>query len=123
MFLLIAGQKIHHDYAVLTACHPFTCNACQALNFSFNTTDWTIGNTVLILLNIAPALIGAFAGAPVLARELETGSYQYAWTQGFGRARWTVAKLVLLAVAVTAVAGASARCSSGSSGRSSRRRT
>ena len=53
-----------------------------------------------------PALIGAFAGAPVLARELETGTFRYAWTQGIGRVRWTVGKLVPLAVAVTAVAGA-----------------
>ena len=53
-----------------------------------------------------PALIGAFAGAPVLARELETGTFRFAWTQGIGRWRWTLAKLVLLAVVVTAVAGA-----------------
>ena len=106
VFLWIAGLRIHHDYAVLTACHPFTSNPCQALNASFNSADWTIGNTLNILMQLVPALIGAFAGAPVLARELETGTYQYAWTQGFGRVRWTVAKLVLLAIAVTAAAGA-----------------
>ena len=44
--------------------------------------------------------------ASVLARELETGTFRYAWTQGFGRWRWAVAKLVLLAVVVTAAAGA-----------------
>ena len=58
------------------------------------------------LLQAVPALIGAFVGAPVLARELETGTFRYAWTQGFGRWRWTLAKLVPLAVAVTAAAGA-----------------
>src|SRR5487761_899670 len=106
VFLWIAGLKIHHDYAVLTACHPFSSNACQTLNSAFNNTDWTLANTVNILLNLAPALFGAFAGAPVLARELETGTYRYAWTQGFGRPRWTIAKLVLLAVAIIAVTGA-----------------
>ena len=55
---------------------------------------------------MVPALIGAFIGAPVLARELETGTFRYAWTQGIGRLRWTVGKLVPLAIAVTAVAGA-----------------
>jgi ABC-2 family transporter protein len=49
---------------------------------------------------------GASRGAPVLGRELETGTYRYAWTQGIGRLRWTVGKLVPLAVAVTAAAGA-----------------
>jgi hypothetical protein len=106
VFLWIAGLKIHHDYAVLTACHPASSNACGSLNSAFNSTDWTMANTILIFMNLAPAVIGAFAGAPVLARELETGTYRYAWTQGFGRARWTVAKLALLAVALTAAAGA-----------------
>ncbi len=59
-----------------------------------------------IVLQAVPALIGAFVGAPVLARELETGTFRYAWTQGFGRWRWTLAKLVPLAVAVAAAAGA-----------------
>ena len=58
------------------------------------------------ILQLVPALIGAFVGAPVLAREMETGSYRYAWTQGFGRWRWALAKLVGLAVVVTAAAGA-----------------
>ena len=58
------------------------------------------------ILQPVPVLIGAFVGAPVLARELETGTFRYAWTQGFGRRRWTLAKLVPLAVAVTAAAGA-----------------
>ena len=106
VFLWIAGLKIHHDYAVLTACHPASSNACGTLNSNFNSTDWTMANTILIFMNLAPALIGAFAGAPVLARELETGTYRYAWTQGFGRERWTIAKLALLAVALTAAAGA-----------------
>ena len=46
------------------------------------------------------------AGQPVLARELETGTFRYAWTQGFGRWRWALAKLVLLAVVLAAATGA-----------------
>jgi hypothetical protein len=42
----------------------------------------------------------------VLARELETGTFRYAWTHGFGRWRWTLAKLVMLGVAVAAATGA-----------------
>ena len=61
---------------------------------------------VLGLFQVIPALIGAFAGAPLLARELETGTFRYAWTQGFGRSRWTIAKLVPLAVVITLAAGA-----------------
>jgi ABC-type transport system involved in multi-copper enzyme maturation permease subunit len=106
VFLLFMGLKIHHDYAVLTACHPFSSNTCQNLNTTFNRTDWVIGNVLGILMNLTPVLLGAFAGAPVLARELETGTFRYAWTQGIGRARWTIAKLILLAVVVVAVTAA-----------------
>jgi hypothetical protein len=42
----------------------------------------------------------------VLARELESGTFRFAWTQGFGRRRWTLAKVVTLGVVVTAMAGA-----------------
>jgi hypothetical protein len=102
VFLLIAGLKVHHDYTALVNCHT----ACGAMNQSFNDTDWTMGNTILILMNLAPALLGMFTGPAVLARELETGTFRYAWTQGIGRLRWTIAKLTLLAVAVTLLAWA-----------------
>lgn len=58
-----------------------------------------------VLLVVVPALTGAFAGAPVLARELETGTFRFAWTQGFDRWRWALAKLAGLA-GVLAGAGA-----------------
>jgi len=58
------------------------------------------------LFQAIPPLIGAFVGAPVLARELETGTFRYTWTQGFGRERWAAAKLAQIAVAVTVAAGA-----------------
>jgi ABC-type transport system involved in multi-copper enzyme maturation permease subunit len=106
VFLWIAGLWIHHNYAVMTACHPAGSAACQTLSSNFTKTDWTMANTLDILLQLAPVLIGAFAGAPLLARELETGTYRYAWTQGFGRARWAIAKLVLVAVTITVAAWA-----------------
>jgi hypothetical protein len=60
--------------------------------------------TAALFQVIAP-LLGAFLGAPVLARELEAGTFRFTWTQGFGRARWTVATLAPLALAVTVLAG------------------
>jgi ABC-type transport system involved in multi-copper enzyme maturation permease subunit len=105
-FLLIEGLKIHHDFATLTACHPTDTVTCAGLSQDFTNTDWPISNIILILMNFVPALLGAFAGAPVLARELETGTFRYAWTQGFGRERMTVARIALLAVVIMAVVGA-----------------
>ncbi|MEU8869746.1 translation initiation factor IF-2 [Streptomyces javensis] len=54
------------------------------------------------LLIALPALIGVFIGAPLFARELETGTHQLVWTQSISRTRWLIAKLALPLVAVTA---------------------
>src|SRR3984957_16398117 len=103
-WLWIAGLQLHHAYAAAAACHPSSSAACQNLINAFQGTNVILkGGFVLQPLS---ALIGAFVGAPMLAREIETGTFRYAWTQGFGRRRWTVAKLVLVGVAVAAIAGA-----------------
>jgi hypothetical protein len=106
LYLVLMGLKIHRDFAALTACHPATSNACNALASAFTSSDWKISNATMILVNFAPPLLGMFAGAPLLARDLETGTFRYAWTQGAGRVRSTIAKLVLLGVFVTVLAGA-----------------
>ena len=106
VYLWITGLQIHHAYAAVTACRPVSSFTCGDIADSFNSTYGAPANAIAALLQVVPALIGAFVGAPVLARELETGTFRYAWTQGFGRTRWTVAKLVPLAVVVTVAAGA-----------------
>jgi hypothetical protein len=100
VFLLIAGLNSHHAYAAVANCHPAISNACTTLSNNVGGTYWTMANTMLIFMNLAPALIGAFTGAQVLAAELETGTFRYAWTQGIGRVRWTIAKLTLLGVVI-----------------------
>src|SRR5262249_20106270 len=72
----------------------------QVINF--NTAHGPTTYTIATLLQVVPALIGAFVGAPVLARELETGTFRYAWTLGVGQRRWTLAKLMPLAIIVAA---------------------
>jgi hypothetical protein len=102
--LWLAGLKTHHAYAVLVAaCGPVASVACGGMSTSFIGTNGFLSNG--LVLQAVPPLIGAFVGVPVLARELETGTFRYAWTQGFGRWRWTLAKLVPLAVAVAAATG------------------
>jgi hypothetical protein len=104
LWLWIVGLQLHHAYAAAAACRPLNSAACQNLIGNFSTTNVVLkGGFVLQPL---PALVGAFVGAPVLARELETGTFRFAWTQGFGRWRWALAKLVLLGAAVAALAGA-----------------
>ena len=104
VYLWLAGLQLHHAYAAAVACRPAGSFACADLAHRFNAMNDFLANG--LVLQVVPALIGAFVGAPVLAREMETGTFRYAWTQGFGRWRWTLAKLVLLAIAVAAAAGA-----------------
>src|SRR3984957_9003386 len=109
VFLVIFGLKAHHDYAALVNC-PLNqgqqSNACAELFRTFNSTDWPLANACSILIGLAPVLIGAFAGAPLLARELETGTYRFAWTQGLVRERQAVAKHAQLGATVVRLAGA-----------------
>jgi hypothetical protein len=110
VFLWITGTSLHAAYAAATACHPASSPTCQALiaNFNLSAENNVMGSKDPggVLLQVMPALIGAFVGAPTLARELETGTFRYAWTQGFGRWRWALAKLVALAVVLAAATAA-----------------
>ena len=105
VWLWLEGLAAHRAYAVAADCHPASSGACGALVGYFLNYVST-GQLIATVLQAVPALIGAFVGAPVLAREMETGTFRYAWTLGFGRWRWTVAKLVPLGIVVAAAAGA-----------------
>jgi hypothetical protein len=104
VYLWVAGASLHHAYDAAVVCHPESSAACQGLDNTVSGMDNFLSNGYM--LQVLPVLIGAFVEAPVLAREMETGTFRYAWTQGFGRRRWAVAKLALLAVVVTAAGGA-----------------
>jgi hypothetical protein len=60
-------------------------------------------STLLVAL---PALVGAFWGAPLIARELESGTYRLAWTQSITRTRWLTVKIGSVALAGAAACGA-----------------
>jgi ABC-type transport system involved in multi-copper enzyme maturation permease subunit len=103
--LWLAGLKTHHVYAAtIAACQPPTSVDCGVMITTLIGTNGFLSNG--FILQAVPVLIGAFVGAPVLAREMETGTFRYAWTQGFGRWRWALAKLVPLAVLLAAATGA-----------------
>ena len=59
----------------------------------------------IAVMYVAPALIGAFWGAPLIARELETGTHRLAWNQSVTRTRWLVIKLVGIGAVAVAATG------------------
>ena len=54
---------------------------------------------------MVPGILGVFWGAPLVARELEAGTYKLAWTQSVTRTRWLAVKLALVGLSTMAVAG------------------
>src|SRR6266508_1490019 len=53
----------------------------------------------LAAVNLLPALVGAFWGAPLIARELERGTHRLVWGQSVSRRRWLAVKMAVLAAA------------------------
>jgi hypothetical protein len=63
---------------------------------------------VATLLVVAPALLGMFVGAPLVATELEGGTHRLAWAQSVSRRRWLLVHLGLVlggSVAALTLAG------------------
>jgi hypothetical protein len=104
-YLVVRGHHMRTAYAAAQACRPQSAASCRFAFNNFHTVYSNVGFMGALLVWL-PALIGAFAGAPLLAREFETGTFRYAWTQGVGRTRWVVAHLVLGALGVGVVSAA-----------------
>ncbi len=60
----------------------------------------------IVVVALAPAIIGAFWGAPLVARELESGTHRLVWNQSVTRTRWLATKLGLTALTTAVVVGA-----------------
>jgi hypothetical protein len=99
----ITGPHLVYLYdTTVAACKaPANC-ALVARNFVANDNLLQIGLGTLLL--IAPALVGIFWGAPLIARELEAGTHRLAWTQSVTRTRWLAVKLGIYGI--SAIAGA-----------------
>ena len=73
----------------------------RQLGDTYQTLQSALGD----LLVVVPALLGIFFGAPLVARELETGTFRLAWTQSVSRARWLLVKYALVGAAASVLAG------------------
>ena len=98
--LLITGRQMASQYQSALA----SCSASHSCGNLANTL--TIGSPGMYLLVtltvVVPCLLGVFWGGPLVAREIETGTNQFAWMQGVSRRRWLATQVgwVLLAAAV-----------------------
>ena len=88
----------------LSYTHPPTTAHAVSLAETFENEYLGFGLYLPRFFMFLPLFVGAFVGGPLIARELETGTFRFAWTQSVGRTRWTIAKLAILGLAVTAMA-------------------
>lgn len=68
-------------------------------------TDRTLYFSGLIAVAVVPAVLGAFWGAPLVARELEAGTHRLVWNQSVTRTRWLATKLGLTTLVAAAAVG------------------
>ena len=103
-----------YDSSGLTTCHGGTC-AGLASTFLNNLSsgggiagvpgspDMILYLLSVVVILITPAITGIFWGAPLIARELEAGTFRLTWNQSITRTRWLAVKLTLIGAAAMAV--------------------
>lgn len=102
--VLVTGPALRHlfDTSVVGCAARGDCStAVDTLQNKYN----VLQGLLAVLLKVTPALIGIFWGAPLVAREIETGTYRLAWTQSVTRTRWLAAKLAAVGLFSVAATG------------------
>jgi len=101
--LTLTGPHLVHLYDT-TVAHCSAHGDCSAATSSLISSGDKLGIVLKVVVEVVPALIGLFWGAPLVARELETGTYRLAWAQ-VTRTSWMGVKLGLLGLASMVVVG------------------
>jgi hypothetical protein len=101
VLVLVTGLHLRTIYNSLGGAHCSVRGDCGALIDQDRALPDILGPALLAI----PALLGMFWGAPLLARELESGTYRLAWTQTVTRRHWLLVRVALVGVATLAVAG------------------
>ena len=118
--ILLAVTESHmaslYDTSGITGCHSDTC-VQRATTFLVRLSSGqglpllptgSNGYVILYFLSIvvilvAPVILGIFWGAPLIAREFEAGTNRLVWNQSVTRTRWLTVKLILIGVTAMVV--------------------
>jgi hypothetical protein len=101
----LTGPGLAHLYDTTVATCASNGGYCSTALAAFNAHDQALRLAAQVILLALPAIIGMFWGAPLVARELETGTFRLAWTQGRSRLRWLGAKLAVAGFATLTLQG------------------
>jgi ABC-type transport system involved in multi-copper enzyme maturation permease subunit len=107
LLLLVTGPHLASVARAtgFAACHSGCAASAQNFLAQLNPPYHLVYLLGAVLIILLPAVIGLFWGAPLIARELDTGTFRLAWNQGVTRERWLATKLAVLGLASMAAAG------------------
>ncbi|MFD7644126.1 hypothetical protein ACFV4P_26165 [Kitasatospora sp. NPDC059795] len=100
---LYAAAGLPACAATATGCAQ--AQAAFAASLRADSTVTALFHLGTALLLVLPALLGMFAGVPLVARELESGSFRLTWTQGVTRTRWLTVRLALVGASTLLLSG------------------
>jgi hypothetical protein len=103
--LLATGPHLVNVYDTAVAACKASGGLSSACNNPVSDTFHGLQIGLMVVVLVVPALIGMFWGAPLIAHELETGTFRLAWTQSVSRLRWVGVKLGLVGLASFVAAG------------------
>lgn len=104
VYLLYLGVEIRdaHDTYQSRCADPGDCAQAKSQFQS------AYQNTLLFLaagLGLIPVIVGAFWGAPLIARELEISTHRLVWNQSVTRRRWLISRMAFVGLAAMILTG------------------
>ncbi|MFJ1750877.1 ABC transporter permease subunit [Streptomyces sp. NPDC088116] len=102
---------IHHRISIGKAAAAFAATGCstsyEPVKCDYYLREYpdseeafhALLQTSAFWIMVLPIAIGAFVAGPLIAREMESGTYRLAWTQSVTPAHWLAAKLLAVAAA------------------------
>ncbi|GAA4621078.1 transporter [Actinoallomurus vinaceus] len=97
VLLLVTGPRLTHLYD--------TGPGAFLDRFNADGTDKAVYFLGLAAVLAAPAVIGVFWGAPLITRELDSGTHRLVWNQSVTRTRWLATKMTVVGLAAVTAAG------------------
>ncbi|MFE6911738.1 ABC transporter permease [Streptomyces erythrochromogenes] len=102
VFLVVTGLQMRDLYdSTVAGCRADCERAEHALVVEYQTLSHYVTGALLA----APGVVGVFWGAPLIARELETGTHRLVWNQSITRSHWLLVKLGVVGLTAVAVTG------------------
>jgi hypothetical protein len=92
----VTGVHLYHVYDTVVK-HCASRGDCGSVISTFQNSNRILQHLIQAGGVLLPALLGAFWGAPLVAREFESGTFRLAWTQSVSRTNWLIGKLAVVA--------------------------